>query len=48
MIKPADLPELRLPLVADRDVAAGGFLIRVRTAANMLISKFAAGPAGEL
>jgi len=48
VVKPADLPELRLPLVADRDVAAGGFLIRVRTAANMLISQFAAGPTGAL
>ncbi len=30
------LPETRLPLVADRDVARGGFLPRVRTAARVL------------
>jgi len=48
VVKPDDLPELRLPLVADRDVAAGGFLVRMRTAANLLITQFAAGPTGAL
>ena len=48
VVKPDDLPELRLPLVADRNVAAGGFLVRVRTAANLLLTQFAAGPEGTL
>ncbi|MCF6234184.1 MAG: D-alanyl-D-alanine carboxypeptidase [Rhodobacteraceae bacterium] len=48
VIKPGDLPEIRLPLVAQNDVAAGGFLVRVRTAADMLIAQFLAGPSGAL
>lgn len=39
-----DLPEVRLPLVADRAVARGGFMVRVRTAAMLLIERFASGP----
>ena len=35
------LPESRLPLVADRDVAKGGFNMRLRTAALVLWEKFA-------
>lgn len=35
------LPETRLPLVADRDVVKGGFGVRLRTAANVLWTKFA-------
>uniref|UniRef100_UPI0040476235 D-alanyl-D-alanine carboxypeptidase family protein n=1 Tax=Yoonia sp. TaxID=2212373 RepID=UPI0040476235 len=35
------LPESRLPLVADRDVAKGGFNTRLRTAALVLWEKFA-------
>ena len=34
-----DLPEARLPLVADRAVARGGFLPRMRTAAYVLAQK---------
>lgn len=48
VIKPGDLPEIRLPLVAQNDVAAGGFMVRVRTAADMLIAQFIAGPSGAL
>ncbi len=48
VIKPGGLPEIRLPLVALNDVAAGGFLVRVRTAADMLIAQFIAGPSGAL
>ena len=48
VVKPDGLPELRLPLVADHDVAAGGFFVRIRTAANLLITQFAAGPTGAL
>ena len=35
------LPEARIPLVADRNVAAGGFSARVSTAAQVLIQKIA-------
>jgi serine-type D-Ala-D-Ala carboxypeptidase (penicillin-binding protein 5/6) len=35
------LPEARLPLVADSDVARGGFAIRLRTAAQVIWQKFA-------
>ncbi len=36
-----DLPEVRLPLVADRAVARGGFLPRLRTATEVLMQKIA-------
>jgi D-alanyl-D-alanine carboxypeptidase (penicillin-binding protein 5/6) len=40
-----DLPEKRIPLVADADVARGGFSTRMRTAALVLWGKF--GPAAD-
>lgn len=39
IVKPEGLPEFRVPLVADRDVAAGGFMSRVTTAAKLLLEK---------
>lgn len=39
------LPETRLPLVADSDVAKGGFQTRVRTAALVLWERFGPKPA---
>ncbi len=39
VIEREDLPEARIPLVADRGVARGGFLPRVRTAALILFEK---------
>lgn len=42
------LPEIRQPLVASEDVAAGGFGVRVMTAANMLLTRFANGPEGAM
>ncbi len=42
-----DLPDARIPLVADRDVERGGFLPRVRSAAITLANR-AAGEALEL
>ncbi len=36
------LPETTVPLVADRDVAAGGFLSRVTTAAKVLLKQWGA------
>ena len=41
VIQPDELPELRLPLVADRDVAAGGFKVKMRAAAELLLKQFA-------
>ena len=40
VIKPLDLPEIRVPLVAEADVAAGGFTVRLRTATAVLMSQF--------
>ena len=45
VIKPEELPEIRLPLVAANAVPSGGFLIRVRTAAQTLFTRFTQGPA---
>lgn len=39
VIKPLDLPEIRVPLVAEADVAAGGFTVRLRTATAVLMSQ---------
>ena len=44
---PEGLPEERLPLVADRDVPAGGFVSRVMTAARVLVTSLIAGPEGQ-
>ncbi|GGL50742.1 D-alanyl-D-alanine carboxypeptidase family protein [Wenxinia marina] len=37
------LPDIRVPLVADRDVAPGGVGVRLRTAAQILVAKVAPG-----
>jgi D-alanyl-D-alanine carboxypeptidase (penicillin-binding protein 5/6) len=39
ILRPEGLPEARVPLVADRDVAAGGFRQRVETAARLLFAR---------
>jgi D-alanyl-D-alanine carboxypeptidase (penicillin-binding protein 5/6) len=39
VIERTDLPEARIPLLADRDVPRGGFLPRMRTAALVLLDK---------
>jgi D-alanyl-D-alanine carboxypeptidase (penicillin-binding protein 5/6) len=41
---PEGLPEVRLPLVADRDVARGGFVSRMTTAAMLLVNRMLQGP----
>lgn len=41
---PEGLPEVRLPLVADSDVASGGFVSRITTAAMVLVAKLIQGP----
>ena len=48
VIGPQDLPEIRHPLVAAEDVQVGGFGIRMRTAAEVLIKQFLTGPEGAL
>ncbi|MEX0284693.1 MAG: D-alanyl-D-alanine carboxypeptidase family protein [Paracoccaceae bacterium] len=41
VISPEGLSEITVPLVADRDIPKGGFMIRLGTAAQYLISRFA-------
>lgn len=48
VLTPEDLPEIRRPLVADRDVPNGGFIVRVKTAAGLLITRLTDGPTGAL
>jgi D-alanyl-D-alanine carboxypeptidase (penicillin-binding protein 5/6) len=44
VIKPEGLPEIHRPLVAQEDVPAGGFTVKVKTAAKYLITQFLNGP----
>ncbi|WP_251363796.1 D-alanyl-D-alanine carboxypeptidase family protein [Epibacterium ulvae] len=44
VFQPDGLPEKRLPLVAETDVPVGGFPVRVRTAAEVLIKRLLNGP----
>ncbi|MCR9126263.1 MAG: D-alanyl-D-alanine carboxypeptidase [Rhodobacteraceae bacterium] len=44
VLTPEGLPEIRVPLVADRDVARGGFLNRIATAAGVLLRQINDGP----
>ena len=46
ILKPEGLDALSYPLVADKDVAAGGFLTRVTTAAGALLRRLEQGPEG--
>ncbi len=48
VLQPEELPEVRLPLVAANDVPRGGFVVQVRTAAQVLIKRFLNGPEGAL
>ncbi len=48
VFQPDELPEVRLPLVAANDVPAGGFPVRVKTAAQVLIKRFLNGPEDAL
>ena len=41
---PEGLPEVRVPLVAETAVARGGFMVRVTTAATMLLQQVITGP----
>lgn len=44
VFQPDGLPEMRLPLVAATNVPAGGFPVRVKTAAQVLIKRLLNGP----
>ena len=44
ILKPEGLPETRVPLVADRDIARGGFVSRLTTAATYLLKRLDQGP----
>lgn len=46
ILKPEGLEEISYPLVADKDVAVGGFLTRVTTAASALLRRLEQGPEG--
>ncbi|WP_068248901.1 D-alanyl-D-alanine carboxypeptidase family protein [Tritonibacter horizontis] len=48
VLQPEDLPEMRLPLVAQNDVGTGGFPVKIVTAARILVSRVLNGPEGEL
>ena len=43
VLKPEGLPEIRRPLVAANDVPEGGFVVKVKAAANDLLSRVIAG-----
>lgn len=47
VLRPEGLPERRFELVAETDVAHGGFLARISTAALSLIERVRAQPAGD-
>lgn len=47
VVQPEGLPEQRFDLVAESDVAHGGFLARISTAAMSLINRLSGGPASE-
>jgi D-alanyl-D-alanine carboxypeptidase (penicillin-binding protein 5/6) len=44
VLQPDGLPEIRLPLVAEQDVANAGFFQRVQNAAKVLSRRLIAGP----
>jgi len=47
VVQRGDLPPLRVPLVADRDIPRGGFMNRVGTAAQVLLARLSEGPAPQ-
>lgn len=48
VLKPEELDEIRVPLVADRSVPRGGFLSRIATVAILLLDRLNKGPEGAL
>ena len=47
VVQPEGLPEIRLPLVAEQDVATAGFFLRVQTAAQVLFRRLLDGPEAQ-
>ncbi|MFN3208083.1 MAG: D-alanyl-D-alanine carboxypeptidase family protein [Roseovarius sp.] len=45
---PEGLPEMRVPLVAAESVAVGGFAVRLKTVAGVLLKRLQQGPEGAL
>ncbi len=45
---PDGLPEMRVPLVAAESVAVGGFTVRLKTVAGLLLKRLQQGPEGAL
>lgn len=45
---PEGLPERRIPLVAETAVERGGFMVRLTTVANLLLTRLANGPEGAM
>ena len=48
VLTPDGLPEIRVPLVAETAVPRGGFVTRMTTAANVLITRLNNGPEGAM
>lgn len=48
VVQPADMPPVEVPLVADRDVPRGGFISRLTTVAQILLTRLSNGPAGAI
>lgn len=47
VLKPEGLPEIRRPLVAATDVSSGGFLVRMKAVAQVLMKKLSDAPTSE-
>ena len=48
ILMPEELPEIRIPLVAENAVPEGGFAVRMRTATSVLMKQFGLTPVGAL
>ena len=48
VLEPDSLPEMRVPLVATENVAAGGFMPRLKTVSILLLNRLQQGPEGAL
>ncbi|MDO5757470.1 MAG: D-alanyl-D-alanine carboxypeptidase family protein [Rhodobacterales bacterium] len=48
VITPEGMPETRVPLLAAKDVARGGFGVRLKTVSGILIKRLRQGPEGAL
>nr|WP_241488880.1 D-alanyl-D-alanine carboxypeptidase family protein [Shimia sp. SK013] len=47
VLTPEDLPEMRIPLVAEADVPEGGFGVRISTATSVLAARFGIGGSAQ-